>query len=213
MTKLGLTTLSKRRERGDHVEYFKIVNGLTQVNWHNPNKLCDSLSCSGPAGSIRGYQHRMSKQLTRINQREHFILNRVVDNWNRLPPEVVKASLKNLFKKMVDEINTSRNLELLHNKKKRYYHINKPMLRRRKQSMNLKKRKEKCPLGKLFKHLTTPMMHRKMYRKGRIFCAIFQKIKKDRPKYLIFTEKLHKKSKNMKIFFFFFIYISSEKKL
>ncbi|RNA05778.1 RNA-directed DNA polymerase from mobile element jockey-like, partial [Brachionus plicatilis] len=104
LEKLGLTTLSKRRERGDLVEYFKIVNGLTQVNWHNPNKLCDSLSCSGPAGSIRGYQHRMSKQLTRINQREHFILNRVVDNWNKLPPEVVKASSKNLFKKMVDEI-------------------------------------------------------------------------------------------------------------
>ncbi|RNA00262.1 hypothetical protein BpHYR1_018262 [Brachionus plicatilis] len=39
---------------------------------------------------------------------EHFILNRGVDNWNRLPPEVVKASSKNLFKKMVDEINASR---------------------------------------------------------------------------------------------------------
>ncbi|RNA30976.1 RNA-directed DNA polymerase from mobile element jockey-like [Brachionus plicatilis] len=68
-------------------------------------------NCSGPAGSIRGYQHRMSKQLTRINQREHFILNRVVDNWNKLPPEVVKASSENLFKKMVDEINSSQQLE------------------------------------------------------------------------------------------------------
>ncbi|RMZ96919.1 RNA-directed DNA polymerase from mobile element jockey-like [Brachionus plicatilis] len=63
LEKLGLTTLSKRREREDLVEYFKIVNGLTQVNWHNPNKLCDSLSCSGPAGSIRGKKNIEFKTL------------------------------------------------------------------------------------------------------------------------------------------------------
>ena len=67
LEKLGITTLSKRRERGDLVEYFKIVNGLAKVNWHNPNKICDSLSCSGPVRNIRGYQHKISKQLTRIN--------------------------------------------------------------------------------------------------------------------------------------------------
>ncbi|RNA08277.1 hypothetical protein BpHYR1_048740 [Brachionus plicatilis] len=33
---------------------------------------------------------------------------KVVDNWNRLPAEEVKASSKNLFMKMVDEINASR---------------------------------------------------------------------------------------------------------
>ena len=107
LEKLGLTTLSKRRERGDLVEYFKIANGFTKVDWHNPNKLCNSISCSGPARSIRGHQHRMTKQMTKISQRENFILNRVVDNWNGLPPEIVKAGSKNLFKKMVDAFNSS----------------------------------------------------------------------------------------------------------
>ena len=94
LEKLGKTTLSKRKERGDLVEYFRIANGLAKVNWHNPNKLCDSLSCSGPAKNIGGFQHRMSKQLPRINQREHFILNRLEHNWNRLSPERVKSKFK-----------------------------------------------------------------------------------------------------------------------
>ncbi|RNA17553.1 hypothetical protein BpHYR1_054651, partial [Brachionus plicatilis] len=38
----------------------------------------------------------------------------------------------------------------------------KPIMRRIKQSMNPKRRKEKCPLGKLYKHLTTPMMQKKV---------------------------------------------------
>ena len=41
---LGLTTLKTRRERGDLIEYFEINNGLSHVDWHNPNKLTNSLT-------------------------------------------------------------------------------------------------------------------------------------------------------------------------
>ena len=103
LEKLGLTTLKVRRERGDLIEYFKICNGLSRVDWHNPNKLMSSLSSDGPAGNIRGQKHILVKQYTRISQRKHFVLNRVVDNWNRLPAEVLTANSKNGFKKKLDD--------------------------------------------------------------------------------------------------------------
>lgn len=110
LAKLGLTTLKVRRERGDLIEYFKITNGLSKVDWHNPNKLCSSLKQDGPAGNIRGNKHRMEKQLTRISQREYFILNRVVENWNGLPSNVLSAKSKNAFKKKLDDYNTDKKL-------------------------------------------------------------------------------------------------------
>jgi hypothetical protein len=34
---LGLTTLKQRRERGDLIEYYKITNGISKLDLHNPN--------------------------------------------------------------------------------------------------------------------------------------------------------------------------------
>ena len=80
LKKLGLTTLKVRRERGDLIEYFKISKGYSKVDWHNPSKLTSSFFWEGPDGNIRGQKHILVKQYTRISHREHFILNRVVDN-------------------------------------------------------------------------------------------------------------------------------------
>ena len=102
LKKLGLTTLKARRERGDLIEYFKISKGLSRVDWHNPNKIMNSLSINGPAGNIRGQKHRIVKQLTRIKQRENFMTNRVVENWNKLPQDVIGANSKNIFKNKLD---------------------------------------------------------------------------------------------------------------
>ncbi len=102
---LGLTTLEARRERGDLIEFFKIAKNFSIVNWHNPNKLCESISAEGPASGIRGEKHRLTKQFTKIQQREHFLLNRVIDKWNKLPPDVLNATSKNSFKNKLDKHN------------------------------------------------------------------------------------------------------------
>ena len=107
LTRLKLTKLCERRVRADMIEYYKIINGLTEVNWRNPNKPCDYLKAEGPAMGIRGSKHRLVKQFTKISQREHFMLNRVVDNWNKLPTTVVEARSKNIFKRKLDEHNTA----------------------------------------------------------------------------------------------------------
>ena len=62
-----------------------------------------SLFSDGPAGSIRGQKRRLVKQCTKISQKEHLILNRVIDNWNRVPPEVLAATSKDNFKKKIDQ--------------------------------------------------------------------------------------------------------------
>ena len=100
---LGLTTLKQRRERGDLIEYYKITNGISKLDLHNPNKLCNSISVMGPAGNLRRPKHRLVKQMTKIKQRENFLLNRVVSNWNMLPEEVVNATSKNSFKNRLDQ--------------------------------------------------------------------------------------------------------------
>ena len=40
LSKLKLTNLTERRERGDLIEFYKITNGIRQVVWQNPNKTC-----------------------------------------------------------------------------------------------------------------------------------------------------------------------------
>ena len=107
LKRLRLTKLSARRVRADMIEFYKITNGLTEVCWRNPIKQCNYLSVEGPATSIRGAKHRLAKQFTKNSQRENFMLNRVVDNWNKLPKMVVEAKSKNFFKKKLDEFNTA----------------------------------------------------------------------------------------------------------
>ena len=77
---------------------FKTVKGLNIVNWHNINILTSSLRSTGPAINIRGAKHRLMRQITPVNARHHFILNRIVPEWNALPPEVIAVKSTNEFK-------------------------------------------------------------------------------------------------------------------
>ena len=101
LDRIGLSSLRERRERADLIEYFKIRNGHSIVCWHNPN-ICSSLESNGPAGGIRGGKHRITRQLTKNQQRFNFLTNRVVNNWNSLPYDVVMSNSKNGFKNNLD---------------------------------------------------------------------------------------------------------------
>ncbi|RNA16793.1 RNA-directed DNA polymerase from mobile element jockey-like [Brachionus plicatilis] len=102
LAKLELTTLKVRRERGDLIEFFKITNDFSSVVWHNQTLKSNSLTSEGPAGGIRGHQHRMTKQLTKTKQRDNFLINRVVNSWNELPDELINAQSKNCFKNQLN---------------------------------------------------------------------------------------------------------------
>ena len=63
-----------------------------------------SLSSEGPARGVRGTSHRVTKQLSRIEARDNFLSNRVVNDWNGLPNETVGSKSVNQLKNRLDEV-------------------------------------------------------------------------------------------------------------
>ena len=90
---LGLHSLFCRRQRGDLIETFKIINkvndaevGFTLIN----------------NSRTRGHPYKLMKQRSHLDLRKNFFTNRIVDQWNHLPTYVVMAENINLFKSRLD---------------------------------------------------------------------------------------------------------------
>ena len=108
---LGLTTLKSRRERGDLIQYYKLVNKVNIIDWFHPNALTNSLLSSGPASGTRGHNLRLKGQLIRnCPARANYFTNRIVNSWNSLPLEVISAECVNTFKNRYDKY--KNNLEM-----------------------------------------------------------------------------------------------------
>jgi hypothetical protein len=101
---LNLPSLEHRRRRGDLIQFFKIVKGLNLVNFVKPNTAMSSLSTEGPARSVRGARHRIVRErIVNCAQREHFLTNRVMPDWNSLPDHIVNLNSLNSFKNEIDK--------------------------------------------------------------------------------------------------------------
>ena len=103
LKKLDILSLEERRVRGDLIQYFKFYKGFNKVNWFHTMVPLHSLSADGPAGATRGGEHRLVKQITKLDSRANFLSNRVVNEWNKLPTEVVNSSTVNQFKNRLDK--------------------------------------------------------------------------------------------------------------
>ena len=93
---IGLTTLERRRERGDLIEAFKIITGREKVDREEFFRLAEDRY------NMRGHSMRLFKPRVRTTQRQHAFSVRVVDSWNRLPKEVIEATSVNDFKNRLD---------------------------------------------------------------------------------------------------------------
>jgi ribonucleases P/MRP protein subunit RPP40 len=82
---IGLTPLEERRDRGDLKQLFKIINHIYIVHWP---------SNSNPVVTIN------SAVKTRVFQ---FFSNRVVNNWNSLPEDIVHSVIVNIFMDRLDK--------------------------------------------------------------------------------------------------------------
>jgi hypothetical protein len=81
---LQLKTLEERRKRGDLIQFFKLVDGIEEVRWRRRQVTI-------PPG--RGHRLRYERELvSNCGQRYNFCINRVVNEWNKLPDWVVKFS-------------------------------------------------------------------------------------------------------------------------
>ena len=92
---LKLTTLEKRRTRGDLIQKFKIEKKIDIIEWEN------APAVALPRGGRRG-QHKR-ELIKNCAQRYNFFNNRIASEWNALPEFVVSSTTTNQFKARLDE--------------------------------------------------------------------------------------------------------------
>lgn len=93
---LGLTTLEKRRRRGDLIETYKILNGFEDIDYKIFFEYSDTSTRSNTCKlKKRGHW----RTLVRANA----FSVRVVNSWNSLPEDVVNAPSISSFKSRLDK--------------------------------------------------------------------------------------------------------------
>ncbi|XP_065674132.1 uncharacterized protein LOC136091076 [Hydra vulgaris] len=94
LEELNMTTPIERRQRGDLIQLFNIVNNI--------DKLEKGIRFKIVYNHTRGHCFKISKEMTKHKHRENFFFNRVANLWNSLPEKVVKSLLVNSFKTAID---------------------------------------------------------------------------------------------------------------
>ena len=84
LAKLRLTTLEKRRERGDLLQTYRI---MTQIDKTKPVHYFQFANYD----RTRGHSMKLAKTRSRLDIRKHFYSQRVVDKWNKLPQSAIDA--------------------------------------------------------------------------------------------------------------------------
>ena len=86
LREVGLTTLEERRDRGDMIQTFRIIQGLDNVEVGTWFQLASDRSREGTVNT------RQSRDITRLvegeshyENRRHFFSQRVPSRWNSLP--------------------------------------------------------------------------------------------------------------------------------
>jgi len=96
MRKLDLSSLEQRRIRGDLIEAYKIIQGKEGVQ-------SDKFFTMARTNNLRGNGAKLYKRQVRLDIRKHFFSSRIVDEWNRLPDNVVSAENTKKFKERLDQ--------------------------------------------------------------------------------------------------------------
>ena len=92
--KLELMTLEQRRDRGDLIEVFKMLKGMTRIN---PNQFWEVREARGGPRLVKEMAANGRKQ------RHNFFSYRVIQKWNLLPAEIKMAPSLDSFKNRMDE--------------------------------------------------------------------------------------------------------------
>jgi hypothetical protein len=93
---LSLPSLEYRRRRGDMLQVFKIMNGIDRIN---PGIFFSENSES----STRGHDQKFVKKHARLGVRQSVFSQRVVNDWNSLPVNVIHSPSLNAFKSSLDK--------------------------------------------------------------------------------------------------------------
>jgi len=93
---LGLLSLEKRRLCGDLIQVFKILTDRENIDKHQffTPSLCSHLR----RHSFKLLKPRSSRQVC-----QNFFSQRVIDEWNKLPSDIVMSTSVNMFKNKLDD--------------------------------------------------------------------------------------------------------------
>jgi len=95
---LGITSLQKRRTRGDLIQVFRIVKGFDTVDFGAFFELDN-----GGGHALRGHNWKLKVNRCRLQVRRCFFSQKIISTWNKLPASVVEASSVNSFKKRLEQ--------------------------------------------------------------------------------------------------------------
>ena len=95
LKKLHLPTLQYRRKRGDMLLVYKLLNGFTQSDWRQFFRR--------NINNTRGHKDKLYKPAVKTNLKLNSFSNRIINEWNKLPEEVIKSSDLNQFKRTFDK--------------------------------------------------------------------------------------------------------------
>ena len=87
-------SLEQRRERGDLIEVFKILKGLTRIN---PNHFWEVREARGGPRLVK------ERATNGRRQRQSFFSYRVIQKWNLLPATIKMATSLESFKNRLDK--------------------------------------------------------------------------------------------------------------
>ena len=97
--KLKLTTLEKRRERGDLLQTYRT---MTQIDKTKPEKYFQFADST--YGRTRGHSMKLAKTRSRLDIRKNFYSQRVVNAWNKLPQSAIDAPTLLNFKQQLSNL-------------------------------------------------------------------------------------------------------------
>ena len=92
---LDTESLELRRLKIDLTECYKILNKMYETDLHR-------FFSSPPYPATRGHCLKLHKSSSRIDPRKFFFSNRVIDTWNNLSDEIVKAQTISSFRKKLE---------------------------------------------------------------------------------------------------------------
>ena len=93
--RLQLQSLYCHRQHSDIIETFKILHNFTNVN----SGTAFTFNTGQPT---RGQPFKLTKSRYNLELRKHFFTNRVINQWNSLPSDVVCTPSVNSFKSKLD---------------------------------------------------------------------------------------------------------------
>ena len=96
LRELKIPSLVYRRRRGDMIQMYKIMNGLVRMN-------INALFTPAKVRSTRGHSQKLFKYHAIKHSGVDSFTQRVINDWNNLPTNVINAPTLNIFKNRLDE--------------------------------------------------------------------------------------------------------------